>query len=255
MSGAALRFEEMQGVDKIWHLRQTHLLKGLSVHDLTAVANICSDRLYAKGEIIFYQDDPADSLFILNRGCVRVSVVNSNGREKIVGLFKTGDIFGENLLGNPGLRQVQAAAHEECWVSIITRENFLRLVREKPALALNLIEVLSEKLQEARDDIGALSFLDTEKRVAKTLVKLGEAHGKLTVADKGMVKLKIPLSHEQLARMIGGNRPHISTIMSKFKKRGWVNYQGRKLLIDTEALSVLPRQGKKPNTQKAVPTT
>ena len=237
MSGAALRFEDLQGVDKIWHLRQAALLKGLSVRDLTVISRICTDRVYSKGEVIFYQDDPADSLFILNRGCVRVSVVNPNGREKIIGLFKTGDIFGENLMGPHKRRQVQATAHEECWASVLTRENFLRLVHEKPALALNLIEILTEKLSEAREDIGALSFLDTENRVAKTLLKLGESHGKFTVAEKKMVKLKIPLSHEQLARMIGGNRPHISTIMSKFKKRGWVHYQGRKLLINTEALA------------------
>ena len=242
MSGAALRFEELQGIDKIWHLRQAALLKGLSLNDLQAIARFCTDRLYSKGEVIFYQDDLAESLFILNRGCVRVSVVNPSGREKIIGLFKTGDIFGENFLGNQKRRHVQAVAHEECWASVITRSNFLQLVREKPALALNLIEILTQKLSEARDDIGALSFLDTENRVAKTLLKLGRTHGKFTVAEKNLVKLKIPLSHEQLARMIGGNRPHISTIMSKFKKRGWVHYQGRKLLLNTEALTNLTRQ-------------
>ncbi len=236
MSGAALRFEELQGVDRIWHLRQASLLKGLSVPDLSTVASLCSDRLYSKGEVIFYQDDPAKSLFILNRGCVRISVVNPNGREKIIGLFQTGDIFGENLLAQRR-RQVQATAHEECWVSIITRDDFARLIQEKPALAMNLIEILTRKLGDARDDIGALSFLDTENRVAKTLLKLGQDHGKAIVAEKRLVKLKIPVSHEQLARMIGGNRPHISTIMSKFKKRGWVHYQGRKLLINIDALT------------------
>ncbi|MFQ5740817.1 MAG: Crp/Fnr family transcriptional regulator [Acidobacteriota bacterium] len=237
MNGASLRSEELQGVDRVWHLRQAPLLKGLSVHDLTAIASLCSDWVYPKGEVIFHQEDPSDSLFILNRGCVRVSVVNSSGREKIIGLFKTGDIFGENLLGAKHTRQVQATAHEECWVSIMTGENFLHLVGQKPALALNLIEILTQKLSEAREDIGALSFLDTEHRVVKTLLQLGKSHGKTTVTRKSMVKLKIPLSHELLARMIGGNRPHISTIMSKFKKRGWVNYQGRKLLINIQALA------------------
>ena len=236
MSGAALRFEELQGVDKIWHLRQATLLKGLSVPDLSTIAQICSDRLYSKGELIFSQEDPADSIFILNRGCVRVAVVNPSGREKIIGLFKTGDVFGENILGVQQKRNAQATAHQECWTSIITRDDFLRLVSHKPSLALNLIEILTTKLGEARDDIGALSFLDTEHRVAKTLLKIAGSHGRSTVTDKDMIKLTIPLSHEQLARMIGGNRPHISTIMSKFKKRGWVDYQGRKLLVNKGAL-------------------
>lgn len=233
---AALRSEELQGVDKIWHLRQAPLLKGLSVQDLAVVAQICSDRIYSRGEIIFSQDDPADSIFILNRGCVRMSVVNPGGREKIVGLFQTGDVFGESVLGTDEKRRVQAEAHDECWVSIVSRDNFLRVMNVKPALAYNLIEILTHKLVEAREEIGALSFLDTERRVARTLLQLAHRHGKQTVSDNHLIKLKIAVSHEQLARMIGGNRPHISTIMSKFKKRGWVHYQGRKLLINMAAL-------------------
>lgn len=237
MSGVALRYEELQGVDKVWHLRQAVLLKGLSVPDLTAIAQICSDRIYSKGEVIFAEADAADAIYILNRGCVSLSVVHASGREKIISLFKTGDVFGESVLGRYRKRKVQATAHEECWVSAISRDNFLRVISLKPGLALNLVEILTDKLAEAREDIGALSFLDTEHRVAKTLLKLASRHGKQIVSDSTMVKLTIAISHEQLARIIGGNRPHISTIMSRFKKRGWVQYQGRKLLIDTHTMS------------------
>ncbi len=162
MSGAAVAVEGLKGVDKIWHLRQAPLLKGFSLPDLTAIARICSDRIYSKGEVIFSEEDVADSICILNRGCVRISVVNAaSGREKIIALFKTGDIFGENILGNPRKRSVQATAHDECWVSVLSRDHFLRLLSLKPGLALNMIEILTHQLTEAREDIGALSFLDT----------------------------------------------------------------------------------------------
>ena len=105
----------------------------------------------------------ADAIFILNRGCVRISVVNPTGREKIVGLFKTGDVFGE--LGQHEKRKVQATAHEECWVSVVSRDNFLRMMSLKPELALNLIEILTQKLAEAREDIGALTRTDLEMKV------------------------------------------------------------------------------------------
>jgi CRP/FNR family transcriptional regulator len=239
MGHAALRVEELQGVDKIWHLRQATMLKGLSIRDLTVVAGICQDRIYSKGEVIFHQEDPADSLFILNRGCVRVAVISPVGREKTVGLFQTGDVFGENVLIDEGRRKVQATAHLECWVSVIGRDHLLQILAQKPGLALSLMQILTLKLSQSRDEISALSFLDTERRVARTLLQLGRLHGKEIVTPRGMVKLKIPLSHEQLARMIGGNRPHISTIMSKFKKSGWIGYQGRKLLVDLRALSHL----------------
>ena len=243
MTSSALGLEELGDVDKIWHLRQATLFSGLSLHDLDGVAAICSDHVHAKGDVIFYQDDVADSLYILNRGSVRVSLINDNGRERIINLLRTGDIFGEDLFGLRRQRQVQATAHEECWTSKITRENFRRLLIQKPRLTLNLVEILTHKLTEARQDIGDRSFLDSENRVVETLLKLSRSHGKPTVCEKKMTKLKIPLSHVQLARMIGGNRPHISKIMSKFKKRGWVLYHGRKLLINADALANLSKAG------------
>ena len=117
MSGTALRSEELQGVDRIWHLRQAVLLKGLSVPDLAAIAQICSDRIYSKDEVIFSQDDVADAIFILNRGCVRISVVNPMGREKIVGLFKTGDLFGEIFSPFRKMKSPGPASSTQLWAA------------------------------------------------------------------------------------------------------------------------------------------
>lgn len=243
MNSSALGWEALGDVDKVWHLRQATLLSGLSRRDLDTVVAICSDHVHAKGEVIFYQNDPADGLYILNRGSVRVSLMNDQGRERIINVLRPGDIIGEDLLGPGSHRQVQATAHEECWTSKITGENFRRLLVEKPRLAFNLIGILTHKLTDARQDIGNRSFLDTENRVVETLLKLSRSHGKPTVCEEKMTKLKIPLSHVQLARMIGGNRPHISKIMSKFKKRGWILYHGRKLLINAEVLANLSKAG------------
>lgn len=237
MSEAALPLEELRGVDKIWHFEQTALFRGLPTADLTLIANVCSDRIYARDEVILDPGDPADAIFIVNRGCVRLSLLNGMGREKIVSLLQTGGVFGEEILGSEPTGQIQAVAHVESWVSILSRAQFLKLVSQRPILALNWIAIITGKLVESREDIRSLSFLDTETRVAQLLIELSRLHGKWIATSKRMIKLKIDLSHEQLAKLIGGNRPHISTIMSKFKKKGWIGYQGRRLLIDPEGLS------------------
>lgn len=82
MSIAHLHSEQLEAVDRIWHLRQTLLLEGLSVSDLNAIASVCRDRIYSKGEVIFHQGDPVEFLYILNRGFVRVSLVTSDDRQK-----------------------------------------------------------------------------------------------------------------------------------------------------------------------------
>jgi len=232
------RFEELASVDRIWHLRRTGLMEGLSLPDLRAIVSVCKDQIYPKGEVLFDQGDPAETLFILNRGCVRISVVSFDDREKIVGIHTSG-ILGESILGSSEVFEVRATAHEESWVSTISREQLMGLARQRSSIALNYASILSQRLLEARKDLESHSFLNTERRLGRTLLKLARQHGKPVFGDEDFTKLSITVSHEQLAQLVGGNRPHVSLIMSKFKKKSWIGYQGRKLLIRLSALEGL----------------
>ena len=238
MSTVQVRCEELVSVDRVWHLRQAGLMDGLPLSDLNAVLSACIDRVYAKGEVVFDQGDPVDSLFILNRGCIRISAVNPDSREKILAIYSSG-ILGENLLGSEKHFEARATAHEESWVSIISRQQFLHLIQQRVAIALNYAKILNRRLVEAREDIKSHSFLDTESRLAKVLLSLAERHGKPLLGNGDIMKLKITLSHEHLAQLVGGNRPHVSMIMSKFKRKEWIHYQGRKLLIHREKIAGL----------------
>ena len=166
MSTAQLRCEDLASVDRIWHLKQSGLMEGLSLEDLNAVVSACKDRIYSRGEIIFDQGDPADTLYILNRGCVRISVVNPDDREKILGVYTVG-VLGEDVLGSEESFQIRATAHEESWISTISRDQLIFLIRKRSAIAINYVKLLSQRLQEARQDIESHSFLDTEHRLAK----------------------------------------------------------------------------------------
>ena len=238
MSTAQVRCEELVSVDRVWHLRQAGLMDGLPLSDLNAVLSACIDRVYSKGEVVFDQGDPVESLFILNRGCIRISAVNPDDREKILAIYSSG-ILGENLLGSEKHFEARATAHEESWVSIISRQQFMHLIEQRVAIALNYAKILNRRLVEAREDIKSHSFLDTESRLAKVLLSLAERHGKPLLGNGDIMKLKITLSHEHLAQMVGGNRPHVSMIMSKFKRKEWIHYQGRKLLIHREKIAGL----------------
>ncbi len=236
MSTVQVRCEELVSVDRVWHLRQAGLMDGLPLSDLDAVLSACVDRVYSKGEVVFDQGDPVDALFILNRGCIRISAVNPDSREKILAIYSSG-ILGENLLGSEKHFEARATAHEESWVSIISRQQFMHLIEQRVAIALNYAKILNRRLVEAREDIKSHSFLDTESRLAKVLLSLAERHGKPLLGNGDIMKLKITLSHEHLAQMVGGNRPHVSMIMSKFKRKEWIHYQGRKLLIHREKIA------------------
>ncbi len=238
MGGTSNRLEQPLNADRLWHLRRSGLMDGLPLVDIEAVMSLCTDRVYLKEEVIFDQGHSADSLFLLNRGCVRVSVKDSQDREKILALYSQG-ILGENPLTLEQCFQVRATAHEESWVSIIPSTRFAELIEERPAIGLNYGNILCQRLQEARDDIRSHIFLSAEHRLAKTLLKLAKGYGMPTPAQENMVKLRIPLAHEHLARLVGANRPHVSTIMGRFKRRGLVKYLGRTLLINQKKIEIV----------------
>lgn len=240
MSTAQVYFSEnhysLRNADHLWHLQQTGLAEGLSLSETHLLASACTDLIFDKAQTLFRLGDPADALYFVNRGTVRLLVTTSEGRQKIVGMLSTGEIFGEEVLGPSKTYQVQAVAHEETWISILRRDKLMKLLTQIPKLSMNLVRFQNERLLEARNEIETLSFSGTEERIAKALLKLSKKHGKRIASATTLKKLKIAMSHEHLAQMIGANRPHVSAIMSQFKKKGWIQYQKRKLLINVPEL-------------------
>lgn len=236
MASASVQSGQLANADRVWHLKQAALAAELPAEELHLIGRACFDRIYPKGGVIFREGDPIQHLFILNRGYVQLSLRGTAPRPKVLHILKGGEIFGEELLGPHTHHQSTASAYQDCWVSLLARQRFLNLVQSKPALSLNFIRILTQKLSEARSDLHDQSLLDAQQKVAKTLLKLGDLHGRPILAKQELRKLNIPVSHRRLADLIGGNRPHISTIMSELKKQGVVQYQGRKLLLDMNGL-------------------
>jgi CRP-like cAMP-binding protein len=225
--------------DKIWHLSRASLVAGLEPEDLEAIARHMKDRIYGESEVIFEAGTPAEALFVLNRGSVRLSIASDPKRERTVEILRGGDIFGLEAIREGGVYLVEAAAHEESWVSTLRKGDFITLARERPVLSNNLIQLLLERLADAHADIKALCFLDIQQRLVQTLLKLCERHGQRLASQHNIVRLKLKLTHDFLARLTGANRPYLSNIMSRFKKEGWIRYQRHHLLIEVDALANL----------------
>jgi len=229
-------FQSIGKADKIWHLGQASLLSGLSGGELLRISGLFKDQIHTRGEIIFDQGDSPAALYLLNRGSVRLSMTNEDQREKTLKILKRGDIFGLESIGHDGQSNVRATAHEESWVSVLTRDQFLNIAIEQPSLYFNFIQILLLRLADAREDVKALCFMDTQERLAQTLLKLAHTHGQQVASRENMVRVRVRLSHDYLAGMISSNRPYLSNIMSSFKKQGWISYKNQYLLVDIDAL-------------------
>jgi CRP/FNR family cyclic AMP-dependent transcriptional regulator len=176
---------------------------------------------YQKGQIVYAQGDPADSVFYIQSGKAKKIVVSEQGREAVVALFGAGDFFGEGCLRGETLRLAAVSAMAECVITRIPKENIVRVIHGEPAFAELFISHLLHRNSRVEEDLVDQLFNSSEKRLARTLLLLAN-FGKEGEPEPILAKI----SQETLAEMIGTTRSRVSAFMNKFRLLGLINYNG-----------------------------
>jgi CRP/FNR family transcriptional regulator len=177
----------------------------------------------AKGELVYGLGDPAQSVFFLRRGLVKLTSLTEDGRELILRLHQSGDVFGE-LCQCTGERREQAVVMEESDVVELSFDEFIaHLQTNRPAFLLFLSNV-AQQLSAAYEQIQTLSFGTTMERLVRTLARLADEFGE---ADGGWVRLTHYFRQDEMAQMIGASREVVSTLLNQLREQEIVSY-GRK---------------------------
>ena len=178
-------------------------------------------RDYEKARPIFAQGDRADSVFFLQRGKVKVTVLSSQGKQAVIALLGPGDFFGEGCLAGQPLRMATATAMTECSIVRLPKQTMIRaLHRDAVFSGVFTTYLLSRNIRMEEDLVDQL-FNSSERRLARILLLL--AH----FGKEGRPEPVVPkISQETLAEMVGTTRSRISHFMNKFRKLGFVKYNG-----------------------------
>jgi CRP-like cAMP-binding protein len=185
-------------------------------------------------ENFFSQGDVADSVFYLQRGRARLSVVSEKGKEATISLLSTGDFVGEESLASiPGQRMATASAVNTCAALKITREEMTRVMNDEPVFADFFLKFMLARSMRTQADLIDQLFNSSEKRLARILVLMAE-FGKPGERDVCIP----PISQETLAEMIGTTRSRVSFFMNRFRKLGFINYNGR-IQVNRSLLNVV----------------
>jgi CRP/FNR family cyclic AMP-dependent transcriptional regulator len=188
---------------------------------------------YRGSQKIYSQGDPATSVMYLQKGGVKLSVVNAVGKEAVVAILGPADFFGEGCLARQSTRIGTATAITPTAILVIEKNEMMRVLHAERALADRFISyVLSRNIRIEEDLIDQL-FNSSEKRLARTLLLLA-CYGK----DSQPQRVLPNVSQEVLAGMIGTTRSRVNFFMNKFKKLGFIHYKGG-LQIDSSLLSVV----------------
>jgi CRP/FNR family cyclic AMP-dependent transcriptional regulator len=188
---------------------------------------------FQTAEVIFSQGDEAKSVMYIQEGGVKLSVVNEVGKEAIVAILGPGDFFGEGCLAGQPVRMGKASAAARTTVLVIDKNEMLKVLHEQHALSDRFISFMLARNIRIEEDLVDQLFNSSEKRLARTLLLLAR-YGKEDRPQGVLPKI----SQETLAEMIGTTRSRVNFFMNKFRKLGFIKYNGG-LQINTSLLSVV----------------
>jgi len=175
---------------------------------------------YAKGQKVFSQGEIAGTVFFIQEGKVKLTVLSELGKEAVVGIFAEGQFFGEGCLSGAKLRAATSHAMEECLITSITKKAMLAALESEPEFSAFFITYLLSRNSRIEDDLIDQLFNSSERRLARLLLRLanfGQQGGAIAIT----------LSQETLAEMIGTTRSRVSFFMNKFRKKGFISYNGK----------------------------
>jgi CRP-like cAMP-binding protein len=176
---------------------------------------------YHERQIVFLQDDPADSIFYVQEGKIKLSVVSTHGKEAVVAILGAKAFFGEGCLAGQQFRMASAVAMSECTIMRLEKAATIRMLHDEPAFSELFLSYLLSRNIRIEEDLVDHLFNSSEKRLARVLLLLAN-FGKESKPEPVIAKI----SQETLAGIIGTTRSRVSFFMNRFRKLGFIEYNG-----------------------------
>ena len=188
---------------------------------------------HARDAVVFAQGGPADSVFYVHKGRIKIVVESEQGKEAVVAIVGHGAFFGEGCLIGQPVRLATAKAMVESEVMRVSKAEMVRVLQAEPAFGALFMSHLLTRNSRVEADLVDQLFNSSEKRLARTLLLLAN-FGK----DDGPQPITTPINQETLAEIIGTTRPRVSYFMNKFRKLGFIEYNGT-VKVHSSLLSVI----------------
>lgn len=204
-------------------LAGVEMFAGLEPEARAKVMSAAVPRTYRKGQLLFVEGDPGESLIILRRGAVLVFRTAPTGERAVLSVVRPPDVLGEVSLLDGSARSASAEAVEDCSALALSRGAFIELVHASPRLLDAVMRSLGGLIRRLTEQNADHVFLDLPGRVAKTLVRLA--------GDSAAPMVTIELNQSQLAEMAGGSRQSVNQAIGSFANRGWLRTEGRRIVV------------------------
>jgi len=206
-------------LDRIHTLRNIELFKDLTPEELERVNAIADERNYARGDYVFMEGQQHEAVYFIRRGLIKIFKVDEEGREHIVSILGGGQMFPHVGFFQDGAYPGTAEAIDTSSLLAIRRTKFDALLSEYPDITRKVMRVMGEKILQLQAKLRELALFDSHERVIALLKHFAEEHG---VEKADGIHLSLPLTHGEMAHMIGMTRESVNRILNQLRRDGVV---------------------------------
>lgn len=204
------------------------MFENLPASEVAELISEAERKKIPKGNTLFMQSDPADELFLIKAGRVKLVKVFEDGNELTLDIRKEGDFLGENIFSEQGAYPVNAICMEDTMTCGFNKNQFEKLVLKHPNIGLQVIRNLSDRISWLTSQVGSLAVTNIEERLYRVLCNVAKEHG--SASSRGVI-IQFPLTHEDLGFLTGAHRVSITRAMNALKRAGKILFEDKKLIL------------------------
>jgi CRP/FNR family transcriptional regulator, cyclic AMP receptor protein len=199
------------------HQQRVQIFSGLDPDEMTRITAYARSLRRARGEFIYMPGDTANHVFILKQGRVKLSVLSESGKEIAIDIIQSGEIFGEFALVDESLRSNMAQALDDILVWVFTKHDFTRLLTSQPKLALSYIRLVGDRRRRMEKKLSDITSKAVSARVCELLHEISTSAADV---EAGGADYLVPLTHHDVASLIGAARQTTTTVLNDLERRG-----------------------------------
>jgi CRP-like cAMP-binding protein len=225
-------------LDKVSVLRTHPLFCELTPPMLERISAYIKRRLVPKGQTIFEKGDVGVGLIGVVAGSVKISVNSADGRDVVLNIIRSGEVFGEIALLDGRARTANATAMSDCELIVIERQEFVPFLRSEPDVTLKLMEILCSRLRRTSEQVQDVTFLNLSTRLAKTLLRMTANAGPSRSTGK------VAITQREISEIVGRSRESTNKRLRAWARRGWIRLErGSVTVLKADKLEELAATG------------
>jgi CRP/FNR family cyclic AMP-dependent transcriptional regulator len=216
-------------------LARCGLFQGVDAEAAEALVSSLEYVDVSRGQVVFSESEPGDSLYIVLSGKVKIGRRAADGRENMLAVMGPSDLVGELSIFDPGPRTASAVAVTDSRLAKMKQSALRPWITDRPEIAEQLLRVLARRLRRTNDALADLIFTDVPGRVAKNLLQMAARFGS---REGNTLRVTHDLTQEELAQLVGASRETVNKALADFASRGWLRLEGKSVIIlDHERLA------------------